>query len=144
VNFAKPISELLNDVRKAYIEDQEAKGIRSSGASAKSIRTEAKPTTGTVVGAKYFFQQKHGRKPGKFPTVEDIINWIRAKGIQPNDISERSLAFIIARKIAKQGTDIYQRKRPALDPGEKIQQRVAEFSRQVAKELRKQVIATFK
>jgi len=68
------------------------------------------------MGSNYFAQQTAGRAPGKFPPIESIIEWIKVKNIQKRDnISDRSLAFIIARKIAQKGTDIHEGKRPALD-----------------------------
>lgn len=146
MNFTRPISKLLDEVKKAYIEDQEAKGIRASGKSAKSIKKQVKPTEGTLTGAKYFFQQRHGRRPGKFPPVSEILEWIKTKGITPKDsrTSIKSLAFLFARKIAERGTDIFQKKRPALDPGEKVQTLVAAFSREVAKDLKKEIITSLK
>lgn len=144
MNFTKPISKLLDEVKKAFIQDQIDKGIKSSGASAKSIKKESKETSGTLTGDAYFYQQRHGRKPGRFPPISAIISWIQTKGIQPTDISEKSLAFLIARKISKQGTDIYTGKRPALDPDEKVQTLVAEFSRQIGKALKQDTINSFK
>lgn len=45
-----------------------------------------------------------GRKPNKkFPPVKSIKDWIIAKKIKPNKITIDSLAFIIARSIAKNG-----------------------------------------
>lgn len=146
MNFTRPISKLLDEVKKAYIEDQEAKGIRSSGKSAKSIRKESKPTSGTLTGASYFYQQKHGRRPGKFPSVSDIMDWIKIKGITPRDskTSIKSLAFLFARKIAQKGTDIYLNKRPALDPGAKINALVMDFGRNIGKDLSNQVKTALK
>ena len=146
MNFTRPISKLLDEVKKSYIEDQAAKGIRSSGASAKSLKTHPKPTGGTLTGSAYFYQQMHGRKPGKFPPVSDILEWIKTKGITPKDsrTSIKSLAFLFARKIAERGTDIFQKKRPTLDPGEKVQTLVAAFSREVAKDLKKEIITSLK
>jgi len=46
-----------------------------------------------------------GRNAGKFPPKEAIEQWIVDKGIVPDDISIESLAFLIGRKIAKEGTD---------------------------------------
>lgn len=136
MNLTKPISELLDGVRKAYQEDQIAKGMRASGQSSASLRTEVKETEGTLYGAKYFFQQKHGRKPGKFPPISDILDWIRIKGIQPRDnkTTTNQLAYLFARKIAERGTDIYSGKRPALNPEEKIKVLVAKFSKDVMRD----------
>jgi len=46
-----------------------------------------------------------GRGPGGFPPPQTIIDWIIAKPIQVTDISIESLAFLIGRKIAREGTD---------------------------------------
>lgn len=139
MNFTRPISKLLDEVKKAYIEDQEAKGIRASGKSAKSIKKHVKPTEGTLTGAKYFFQQRHGRRPGKFPNVTDILNWIKVKGITPRDsgTSIKSLAFLFARKIAERGTDVYLGKRPGLNPDAKVEASVTAMGVAIGKELKK-------
>lgn len=144
MDYKKPITELLDKVRKAYIEDQQAKGIRSSGKSADSLKIEAGTTSGTLTGVMYFRQQRDGRKPGKFPPISAILDWIRAKGIQPIDITERSLAFLIARKIARQGTDIYQGKREGLDPDEQIEKFVEEFRKNIVSNFRTEVVKSLK
>lgn len=133
------ISILLDGVRQAYVDDQKAKGIRASGKSADSLRIEIKENSGTLYGAGYFYQQKFGRKPGKFPPISSILDWIKTKGIQ-SDIPERSLAFLIARKIAMSGTDIYQRKREGLNVEEKIKELVKEFRKSIVKDLKGEII----
>lgn len=138
--ISQSITVLLDEVRKAYIKDQESKGIVSSGKSAKSLRIVSGETSGTLFGSAYFFQQVNGRKPGKFPPVSAIIDWIREKGIKATDIPERSLAFIIARKIAEKGTDIYQGKRPGIDVDEKIKELVKQFRESVAKDMRVKIV----
>lgn len=144
--ISQSISTLLNGVRQAYIDDQKAKGIRSSGKSAESLRPEVTENSGTLYGAKYFYQQKHGRRPGKFPPIDDILNWIRAKGITPRDpkTSERSLAFLFARKIAEKGTDIYEGKRPALDVEEKVKVLVEQFRKSLTQDIRTEIIQALK
>lgn len=110
------IETYLKTAQEFILKDQREKGIYSSGESANSTRIEAKDNSGQLYGADYFTQQKQGRAPGKFPPIEAIIQWIKEKGIQKKDnISDRSLAFIIARKIAKSGTDIFTGKRKGLD-----------------------------
>ena len=61
---------------------------------------------------------KKGHVNGEPYLVESIFDWITEKGIMAkvNDISQKSLAFLIARKIHQQGTkrsewlNIYQPK----------------------------------
>lgn len=144
IKFTQSLSQLLDGVKKAYKQDQIDKGIRASGKSAKSIRKASKATEGQLTGSKYFFEQKHGRRPGKFPPISEILNWIRDKSITPREVgtSIKSLAFIFARSIAQKGTQIYRGIRKGLDP--QIQELVAAFSRQVAKDIRKDIKTSFR
>lgn len=58
----------------------------------------------------YWKYIEYGRGPGKFPPIDEILNWITTKPVIAfeNDLgkipSERSLAFLIGRKIATEGT----------------------------------------
>ena len=54
----------------------------------------------------YWKYIEYGRKPGKRPPINSILKWIRVKGITPRGgikMSHRSLAYVIARKIGKDG-----------------------------------------
>lgn len=52
---------------------------------------------------------EYGRRPGKFPPVDKILEWIRVKPILPYPDSngklptEKQLAFLIGRKISEEG-----------------------------------------
>ena len=51
---------------------------------------------------------EYGRKPGKFPPINAIRQWIRVKPILPRPYkgkvpTENQLAYLIGRKIAKDG-----------------------------------------
>ena len=54
-----------------------------------------------------------GRKPGKFPNLLAIEQWIEARGIVPRpdqngkSISTKSLAYLIGRKIANSGNTVF-------------------------------------
>ena len=138
------ISKFLKDVSAAIKKDQRDKGIVSSEESAKSLRETATNTEGKLIGRAYFFQQFKGRRPGKFPPIEDIIQWIRNKGISPVDISERSLAFIIARKISRLGTDIFQKKRPGIDINKITEDRLPTLMSDIKKIKREEYRMKFK
>lgn len=86
-------------------------GMRASGKWVQEKIVEA-DESGTVVrarieGTKYTEQLQFGRKPGKFPPIDSIEQWISDKGITA-DIPVRSLAFLIARKIANEGTRYFR------------------------------------
>lgn len=56
----------------------------------------------------YIMTLETGRKPGKMPPVSNILTWIKQRGIQPEGISQKSLAFLIARRIGREGSLLYR------------------------------------
>jgi hypothetical protein len=64
--------------------------------------------------SQYFLARENGRKPGKQPPVDAILNWMRIKPIKlrdkesgkfkkPTEQLKRQVAFLIARKIGRDG-----------------------------------------
>lgn len=59
----------------------------------------------------YYKWVAEGRSPGKFPPVQNIIQWIRSKPIIPTENglgkipTENQLAYLIGRKIARDGIE---------------------------------------
>lgn len=88
--------------------DLEVKKTNASSTLSKSLKfvTEVNQTSviGTLYAEDYWVFVNEGRKAGKRPPISAIEKWIKEKPIQLNDISETSLAFLIARKIGKEGT----------------------------------------
>ena len=57
----------------------------------------------------YWKYVEYGRGPGRMPPIDKIEDWIRVKPIIPNSQNgkipdTRQLAFLIARKIGREGT----------------------------------------
>jgi hypothetical protein len=123
------VVSFLVSIRADIVKDQYLKGIRASGKSAASMDIFTNPEGGKLVGSAYIRQQIFGREPGKFPPVADILDWVKRKARQLVNITQESLAFLIARKIARRGTDIYQRKRQGLAFDEIIATNQEEFER---------------
>ncbi|MCB0515185.1 MAG: hypothetical protein KDD49_03870 [Bacteroidetes bacterium] len=104
----------FEQIRKDLIQRHNELNMKASGRWEKSLETEVKLTPygaiATVMGEPYSYQLVHGRKPGKFPPIKAIMQWIEDKGIKPiyDNISTSSLAFLIARKIAQEGTKYFQ------------------------------------
>lgn len=113
------IRKFLSTVREGIRRDQREKGMESSGRSGASMHIESEQkkekADGQLYAMAYMQQQITGRRPGRFPPIKAILEWINEQGIEPDDISKKSLAFLIARKIARKGTDIFQHKRPGID-----------------------------
>lgn len=111
---AELIKQFLEGVRSDAITDLHAKNISQGDLDMAVTVLDKDSPEGSLTGAEYWYYLVHGRKPGKQPPIESIQGWLQKKGIVGEDISQRSLAFLIARKIGKLGTDIYQGKRPGL------------------------------
>lgn len=69
----------------------------------------------------YWYFVENGRKAGKWPPIDNILNWIRVKPVLPRPNAEgklptpQQLAFLIARKIGEEGTQGTQDLRKATD-----------------------------
>ena len=103
----------INKVKADLIAKHEALGMRSSGKWIENLQALLDVTESNLKAVfrdmAYTEQLVQGREPGKFPPRNDIKQWIIDKPITPTDnISIDSLAFLIARKIANEGTDYYQ------------------------------------
>ena len=119
------LQEELEALKERIIAQHLAAGQKASGRTAASLRVETTENEGTLYGRSAFGVLETGRKAGKGPMgFEDIIRqWIIDKGIQarpipyktdrmhkysPQERGERSLAFLIARKIRREGTKLYR------------------------------------
>lgn len=81
-------------------------GMRASGQWAESLSVKLSENSAELLQESYGDQLDFGRKPGKQPPSEAIEQWLKDKGIAARlekDISISSLAFLIARKIGREG-----------------------------------------
>lgn len=69
----------------------------------------------------YWYFVENGRKAGKWPPMDAILSWIKAKPVLPRPNAKgklptpQQLAFLIARKIGEEGTEGTQDLRKATD-----------------------------
>jgi len=80
----------------------EASGQAVSGNWAATVKVETTPNGYSITAADYI----NGRGPGKPPPSEAIEQWIKQKGIATRlqkNMTISSLAFLIARKIGREG-----------------------------------------
>jgi hypothetical protein len=125
------IVNILEDIRQDIIDEYEANNLKASGSFERNMRVGRR-------GRKFFLSipyysqwislfkgRRPGRGPGKYPPTDAIIQWIKDKGLLLRDALGRFVsksetnykrsAYLISRKIAEQGTDIYQGKRQPID-----------------------------
>ena len=89
---------------------------KASGRTGESLEVVASDNTGQLLAAPWIGALEMGRKPtgsgagASPPTLrERILQWIKDKNITPTgNISQNSLAFLIARSIHRHGTLLYR------------------------------------
>lgn len=129
------IATLLEGIRQDTIADLRAKNMSQGDLG---LKTKADEDSGELSGNHYWYYLVNGRRPGKQPPIDSILGWLEKKGITA-DIPMRSLAFLIARKIGRMGTDIFLGRRPALALPEIIETREKDFRKDLREHFREQI-----
>lgn len=104
------IADLQKNIREKRV--TEFGPMNNTGEAAASLRWKIEEGNlviySTMPGFNYIMTLETGRKPGKMPPVEPIQRWMQQRGIVPRDISQESLAFLIARRIGREGSKVYR------------------------------------
>lgn len=102
--LTKEFESIKGDLIKKYDE----LGMRASGSFEEGLEVVTTQNKVTLLGYDYSEQLEKGREPGGYPPQDAIQQWIIDKGIMANvegEITINQLAFLIARKIARDGWD---------------------------------------
>ncbi len=112
-NLAAVLEQYGAEVCEKYRAELAARGKDATGTLGETVHyiVQRDATTYAVdlSLADYWKWVEYGRRPGKFPPPEKIIEWIRVKPVLPRPLSngklptEQQLAFLIGRKIARDG-----------------------------------------
>lgn len=114
------IKQLLNDImlssRESIASAIVSEGANASGRTIASIRSEveedADGVSAKLYGRRAFHTLERGRAGGRVPKgFRDIIRqWMLDKGIDMGgEVRNNSFAYLVARKIALEGTKLYRR-----------------------------------
>ena len=103
--------KLISDLRKSL----DAAGTTASGKTKDSLNSDITFDSYKLYGRKFIFGLEYGRKPssptGNGSLKEIILEWIKVKPIIPKDgISQDTLAFLITRKIHREGDLLHSTK----------------------------------
>lgn len=114
-NFLSTLEEYAEKAKELYKRKLTDKGINASYKLLNSVETVVRRNDDefivTINLEDYWIYVENGRGPGKFPPIDKILEWIRVKPVIPYSDSrgrlptEEQLAFLIARKIANEGTE---------------------------------------
>lgn len=98
----------LERLRLKLIAKYEQLGLRASGKYEDELEPVVQGDKLIMLGAFHSQFMEHGREPGKFPPRKVIEDWIETKSSLPAEFKEKKsqFAFLIARKIAKEGIKV--------------------------------------
>lgn len=113
-NLRKTLEECGRELVRKYRTNLSDNGHIATGKLANTAKYEI-VENGDVIGveinlADYWQYVENGRRSGKFPPLDKILDWIRVKKILPTEIhgklpTEKQLAYLIGRKIAEEGIE---------------------------------------
>jgi hypothetical protein len=106
----KIIREEIDSILEDIIEVYERSGRKASGQFEEGLEVVYEPNKATIKGFVYLAGRGKTKKKGKAgePTVQQqILKWLKTRGIRPIEegMKLKSLAYLIARKIHKEGTN---------------------------------------
>ena len=113
------LQQVLDDFTKDVAETYKSLLLRDGKNATGELISSIKPMTPELVNgafecslslAPHWKYVENGRKAGKFPPIDNILDWVKAKPqlVRPNrldrkEITPKQLAFLVARKIANKG-----------------------------------------
>ena len=111
-NLKKALEDYMNEVSRIYKDRLTSDGHKATGKLIGSVKAIVKigPTqyTGELRLEDYWKYIEYGTKP-HWPPPQALLRWIQAKPVLPRAIngitpSNNQLAYLIGRKISKEGT----------------------------------------
>lgn len=133
-----PIEEYLNNV----VKDMAAENPK---VPVSQMRVQVTETEGSLYGPDWFQYMIYGRGPGKQPPPDRMLSWVQNNPelFSGSDISEKSLAFLIGRKIGREGTDIFQGKKKGVDLLGAMENNMANLLKAIGEEVKLKIQTSF-
>lgn len=109
IEINQQIKDLVDSIADIYRQNLESSSATGNLQNFQTI-IDINDTTFSVSFelADYWKYVEYGRRPGKMPPIDAIEQWVKVKPVVPNAINgrvpdTRQLAFLIARKIGREG-----------------------------------------
>ncbi len=117
IDIKRLLTSALEDAKLKIQQNLEATGTNASGRTSASLSVEVDDATGTLYGRQAFGTVETGRRAGRVPAGfrQIIYQWMQDKGVHADVSGNRSqrsadmsMAYLIARKIANEGSKLYR------------------------------------
>ena len=133
------INTFLEQVKRDMISEQRRKGITSSGRSIASLNIKGD----TLVGIGYWEFLFRGKGVKTFPPAKAIDDWLKVKpelqhifrDEKGRFLDRKQIGFLIRRKIAREGTEIFKDPRKGVDIEVIINRHSTELAEGVAEDI---------
>jgi len=129
--------ENLNEEIKSRLD---GKNITNTGNAKRSLRVEHDNNNYRSVGIFYLEFLNAGRGGGKFPNVSKIENWVRTKLGISEDKKVKQVAFLVSRKIAKLGTEIFSKNSKGIELENLILKLKKNINREISEQIKIDII----
>lgn len=95
--------DTINKLIASYVKA----GLRAFGEFERGLKSEVTDKSLKITAPYHARIMEDGRKAGKFPPPAEILKWVRlGKIVKRGDITDEQLAFLIGRKIARDGIKV--------------------------------------
>jgi len=114
INLSNALAQFIADLCSSYKDSLLRDGKKATGNLVNSIKAldiefSNNKMQGTISLASYWKYVEYGRKPGKWPPRDKILEWVKVKPVIPRPNgnakppTQEQLAFLIQRKIGRDG-----------------------------------------
>ena len=119
-NVSELIIAELEIFNQSIKDSLDGKNITNTGTAKKSIRIEVDNNSYKSIGIFYLEFLDSGRGSGGIPPINKIQNWVKTKLGVTDEKESLSIAFAVAKKIQKLGTEIFENPAKGIQLDEKI------------------------
>lgn len=134
----KTVNEILTKAGDKFVAGLQKQfdvlGLNDTGGASAALSSKVVGNKLQIEGLLRTVVLASGRKPGKFPPIQPIRDWVRRKlNVEESEID--GVAFVIARKIAREGTDIFTGRAKGLQ----IEMLISEINKELEEEVSTQI-----
>lgn len=136
------VTEELQDLARRIAENIANNGQTASGMTARSLEVVDENDSIALYGRKAFGAMETGRKGGRVPRNFSAIlyQWSLDKGIAFADERERrSFAYLLAKKIQKEGTELFREGGRSDVYSNEITQTIENITKRISKSLQTEI-----
>ncbi len=105
--YKKELNEFGKQTTKDLVLNYIKLGLKASGAFERGLVYETSDSSIEIKAPLHARVMETGRRAGKYTPMNEILKWVQlGKIVKRDNITDEQLAFLIARKIAREGIKV--------------------------------------